>query len=69
MVWLKGHVSWRDLNRLADDELEADARVLAIEHVAACPKCTGRVSFLESMRDAGRDMRRTSCGAGRRAHV
>jgi hypothetical protein len=57
MVWLKGHVSWRDLNRLADDELEADARVLAIEHVAACPKCTGRVSFLESMRDAGRDMR------------
>ena len=57
MVWLKVHVSWRDLNRLADDELEADARVPAIEHVAACPKCLRRLSFLGTLRNAGRDMR------------
>ncbi len=57
MVWLTRHVSWRDLNRLVDDELETDARVPAIEHVAACPKCSRRVSFLGSLRNAGRDMR------------
>jgi hypothetical protein len=57
MVRLSRHLSWRELNRLADDELDADSRGLAIEHVAACPKCSGRLSFLGSLRNAGRDMR------------
>jgi hypothetical protein len=60
MVWLKKHPSWRELNRLSDDELDTDSRRPAMEHVVACPKCSRRMSFLRSLREAGRDMRHPS---------
>ena len=60
MVWLKRHSSWRELNRLSDDELDADSRRPAMEHVVACPKCSRRMSFLRNLREAGRDMRHPS---------
>ena len=60
MIALKRHPSWRDLNRLADHELDADARRAALEHVASCPRCSGTVSLLNDLREAGRDMRHPS---------
>ena len=60
MVWLRKHPSWRELSRLSDDELDTDSRRPAMEHVVSCPKCSRRMSFLGSLREAGRDMRHPS---------
>jgi hypothetical protein len=60
MIGLNRHPSWRDLNRLADDELEAVSRGAALKHVAACPKCSRELSLLQDLRDAGRGMRHPS---------
>ena len=60
MIAIKRHPSWRELNRLADDELDADARGAALEHVAACPRCSASVSLLRDLREAGREMRHPS---------
>jgi len=60
MIAIRRHPSWRQLNRLADDELDADARGAALEHVAACPRCSASVSLLNDLRDAGREMRHPS---------
>ncbi len=54
------HPSWRELNRLADDELDNGPRRMALEHVAGCPRCARRMSFLTSLREAGREMRHPS---------
>jgi hypothetical protein len=60
MIAIKRHPSWRDLNRLADDELDADARGAVLEHLASCTKCSGNVSLLNDLREAGRAMRHPS---------
>jgi hypothetical protein len=60
MIALRRHPSWRELNRLADDELDADARSAALEHVAACPRCSANLSLLNDLREAGREMRHPS---------
>ncbi len=60
MIGLRRHPSWRELNRLADHELDADARGSALEHIAACPKCSRNVSLLNDLREAGRTMRHPS---------
>jgi hypothetical protein len=60
MIAIKRHPSWRELNRLADDELDADARRAAMEHVAGCPRCSANVSLLNDLREAGREMRHPS---------
>ncbi len=60
MSRLDRHPSWRELNRLADDELENGPRRMALEHVTGCPRCTRRMSFLASLREAGREMRHPS---------
>ncbi|MEE8572574.1 MAG: zf-HC2 domain-containing protein, partial [Gemmatimonadota bacterium] len=60
MSRLDRHPSWRELNRLADDELENGPRRMALEHVAGCPRCARRMSFLASLREAGREMRHPS---------
>ena len=60
MIATKRHPSWRELNRLADDELDADARRAALEHVAGCPRCSANVSLLNDLREAGREMRHPS---------
>jgi hypothetical protein len=60
MIAVGRHPSWRELNRLVDDELDADARSAALEHVAACPRCSANVSLLDDLREAGREMRHPS---------
>ena len=57
--WLR-HPSWRELNRLADGELDAGSRGTVLEHVAACPKCSRSLAFIAGLREAGRDMRHPS---------
>jgi len=60
MIAIKRHPSWRDLNRLADGELDAEARGAALEHLASCTRCSGHVSLLNDLHEAGRDMRHPS---------
>jgi hypothetical protein len=60
MIAMKRHPSWRELNRLADDELDADARGAALKHLAACPRCSANMSLLNDLREAGRGMRHPS---------
>jgi len=60
MIGLRRHPSWRELNGLADEELDADAAAALTEHVVACSKCSRNLSFLRDLREAGRDMRHPS---------
>ncbi|MGB5526991.1 MAG: hypothetical protein WBN79_09045, partial [Gemmatimonadota bacterium] len=60
MIAIKRHPPWRDLNRLADHELDSAARGAVLEHIASCPRCSGTVSLLNDLREAGREMRHPS---------
>jgi hypothetical protein len=60
MIRLNRHLSWRELNRLADGELDAAARRAAMEHVAGCQRCSRDLSLLTEIGAAGREMRHPS---------
>ncbi len=57
MIDLSRHLAWGELNRLADDELDADSRARAMAHVASCSKCSQSLSFIRQLGEAGRDMK------------
>lgn len=57
MIRLGRHPSWRELNQLADGELDAASRECTTEHVATCSKCWRQVSVLHELGKAGREMR------------
>jgi hypothetical protein len=60
MRGLSRHPTWRELNRLADDELDTGARARVREHVVACSRCSRSVSLIGELREAGRDMKHPS---------
>ncbi|MDP2469834.1 MAG: zf-HC2 domain-containing protein [Candidatus Palauibacterales bacterium] len=60
MIGARRHPSWRDLNRLADGELDPESRARLVEHVADCVKCSRSLGFLRDLREVGGDLRHPS---------
>lgn len=57
MIRMWRHPSWRDLNRVADGELEGPDRASVRRHLANCHRCAREVAFLRELTEAGREVR------------